>query len=56
MFTKGSGGKQRSTEEAGKMRRGARGDEAVGEGVGVKGTTVLASGLAESRKWQLSLH
>ncbi|KAL7407725.1 hypothetical protein ABVT39_012575 [Epinephelus coioides] len=54
MFTNGSGGKQGSTEEAGKMRRKARGDGAVGEGE--KGTTMLASGLAESRKWRQSRH
>lgn len=47
MFTNGSWG--RSTEEVVKIRKG-RGDEAVGEGM--KGTMMLASGLAESRKWQ----
>lgn len=35
------------------MKRKARRDEAVMEGV--KGTAMLASGLAESRKWQQSL-
>lgn len=54
MFTNGSGGIRRRTEEAGKMRRKARGDEAVGDGV--KDTMMLASGLAESRKLQQSLH
>lgn len=47
MFTNGSWG--RSTEEVVKIRKG-RGDEAVGEGV--KGTMMLASGLAESKKWK----
>lgn len=54
MFTIGSGGKKRSIKEAGRMRRKARGDEAVGEGV--KGTMMLASSLAESREWPLSVY
>lgn len=36
------------------MRRKARGDEAVGEGV--KGTMMLASSLAESGEWPLSVY
>lgn len=42
----GRGGRQRRSEEAGKMKRKARGDGAIGEGV--NNTTMLTSDLAES--------
>lgn len=45
MFTNRLGGGQRSSEEAGKTRRKAKGDGAIG--VGVNGKTMLSSDLAE---------